>query len=58
MSQPEVNSIPQRRCRAAEKKAKAVSVADYADTWMEQRNVKPRIRSATTTYCGLHIGYF
>jgi hypothetical protein len=58
MSQPRGEINPVAALRAAENKAKALSVADYAHTWMEQRNVKPSTRSATTTYCGLHIGYF
>ena len=41
--------------RVAEKKAKAVSVAEYADTWIEQRNVKPRTRSGYHDLLRLHI---
>jgi integrase len=39
----------------AEKKAKAITLGDYADTWIEQRNVKPRTRSAYNDILRLHI---
>ena len=32
------------KLRVAEKKTKAVTVADYAATWLEHRNLKPRTR--------------
>jgi integrase len=41
--------------RVAEKKAKAVSVAEYAHTWIEHRNVKPRTRSGYHDLLRLHI---
>jgi hypothetical protein len=42
--------------RVAEKKAKGVSVVEYAHTWIEQRNVKPRTRSGYHDLLRLHIG--
>jgi hypothetical protein len=47
---------PVTALRAAEKKAKAVSVADHAHTWMEQRNVKTPRQIRYHDHCGLHIG--
>jgi integrase len=41
--------------RAAEKVAAAVTVGEYATTWIEQRNVKPRTRSMYTDLLRLHI---
>ena len=40
--------------RSAEKKAKSVTVAEYADTWVEQRSLKPRTRR-TMRRCWQHI---
>jgi hypothetical protein len=42
--------------RVAEKKAKGVGVVEYAHTWIEQRNVKPRTRSGYHDLLRLHIG--
>ena len=36
--------------------AKAVGVAEYAHTWIEQRNLKPRTRSGDHDLLRLHIG--
>lgn len=41
--------------RVAEQKIKAVTVADFADTWVEHRNVKPRTRSMYKDILRLHI---
>jgi hypothetical protein len=35
--------------------AKAVGVAEYAHTWIEQRNLKPRTRSGDHDLLRLHI---
>lgn len=41
--------------RAAEVKVKAVTVAEYAETWIEHRNIKPRTRSMYRDLLRLHI---
>ena len=41
--------------RAAGKVAAAVTVGEYATTWIEQRNVKPRTRSSYVDQLRLHI---
>ncbi|MGB8506630.1 hypothetical protein [Mycobacterium sp.] len=41
--------------RVAEKKARAITVGEYAATWIEQRNVKPRTRSGYRDLLRLHI---
>lgn len=41
--------------RVAEKKAKAVTVGEYTDTWIEHRNVKARTRSGYHDLLRLHI---
>lgn len=41
--------------RVAEQKVQAVNVGDYADTWVEHRNVKPRTRSMYKDLLRLHI---
>ena len=41
--------------RVAEKKAKAITVGEYAQTWIEQRNVKPRTRLGYQDLLRLHI---
>src|SRR5271167_3459589 len=41
--------------RGAEKKAKAITVGEYAHTWIEQRNVKPRTRLLYQDLLRLHI---
>ena len=42
--------------RVAEKKAKTITVGEYAATWIEHRNVKPRTRSGYQDLLRLHIG--
>ena len=42
--------------RAAEEKAKAITVAQYTATWIEHRNVKPRTRGMYNDILRLHIG--
>ncbi|MGV0607380.1 tyrosine-type recombinase/integrase [Mycolicibacterium sp. XJ1904] len=42
--------------RSAEKKAKAITVGEYAEKWIEHRNLKPRTRSAYRDILRLHIG--
>lgn len=44
-----------RSLRVAENKAEAVTVAEYADTWIEHRNIKPRTRSGYHDLLRLHI---
>ena len=46
----------QLKTQFTEKKAKAIGVAEYAHTWIEQRNVKPRTRSGYHDLLRLHIG--
>lgn len=41
--------------RAAAQKARAVTVGEYADRWIEHRNVKPRTRSMYKDLLRLHI---
>jgi integrase len=41
--------------RVAERKAKAITLGEYADTWLEHRNVKPRTRSMYRDLLRLHI---
>jgi integrase len=41
--------------RVAEKKAKAITLGEYADTWLEHRNVKHRTRSMYRDLLRLHI---
>jgi integrase len=41
--------------RAAESKAKAVTIAEYAKNWIDHRNVKPRTRSAYRDLLRLHL---
>lgn len=41
--------------RAAEKKARAITVGEYAERWIELRNVKPRTRSMYKDLLRLHI---
>lgn len=41
--------------RAAERKARAITVGEYAERWIEFRNVKPRTRSMYTDLLRLHI---
>ncbi|MEW5808561.1 MAG: site-specific integrase [Actinomycetota bacterium] len=41
--------------RAAEEKARSVTVGEYAASWIEDRNVKPRTRSAYRDTLRLHI---
>lgn len=43
------------RERAAERKARAITVGEYADRWIEHRNVKPRTRSMYNDLLRLHI---
>lgn len=43
------------KLRVAERKAKAITLADYAATWIEHRNVKPRTRSMYNDLLRLHI---
>ena len=41
--------------RAVVKKAKAIAVAEYADSWVAQRTLKPRTRSMYRDLLRLHI---
>ncbi|MGD9514274.1 tyrosine-type recombinase/integrase [Mycolicibacterium sp.] len=41
--------------RAAERKARSVTVGEYAERWIEFRNVKPRTRSMYNDLLRLHI---
>ncbi|WP_301121733.1 hypothetical protein [Mycolicibacterium fortuitum] len=41
--------------RVADRTARAVTVAEYADNWVEHRNVKPRTRSMYRDLMRLHI---
>jgi integrase len=41
--------------RVADKKAKAVTLAEYADRWIEHRNIKPRTRSMYKDLMRRHI---
>ncbi|MGY1991828.1 tyrosine-type recombinase/integrase [Mycolicibacterium fortuitum] len=41
--------------RVAERKVKAVSVGEYAERWIEHRNIKPRTRSMYNDLLRLHI---
>lgn len=41
--------------RAAERKARAITVGEYAERWIEFRNVKPRTRSMYNDLLRLHI---
>ncbi len=43
------------RLRVAERKAKAITLAEYADKWVEHRNIKPRTRSMYEDLLRLHI---
>lgn len=42
--------------RVERAKTKAVTLGEYADTWVEHRNVKPRTRSMYKDLLRLHIG--
>lgn len=41
--------------RATEKKARAITLSEYATIWIEQRNIKPRTRSGYNDILRLHI---
>jgi len=41
--------------RAADEKARSIMLGEYADRWIENRNVKPRTRSSYRDILRLHI---
>jgi integrase len=43
------------KLRVAEKKAKAITLSEYATAWIEHRNIKPRTRSMYEDLLRLHI---